>query len=856
MFNRRTILLLVSSLLLITSVRADWPTYSGNFERTDYANTSFNTSYIRMVWNLTYNQTNITGISPIIYDDTLYTLTVSPADLVAVNPVNGKIRWSTNIINAQCDGLTAVNNIVYVGCSNNRTYAIDLLTRSILWNASVNRDFEDRSAPAYSNGRVFFGTAAPLTTSGYLYALNATSGAMVWNYSTQIVGNSYRQPPAVKNGIVYAVNDGGFLVALNESDGGMIWNYSTGTERSFPTIGDGIIYMINSGGSTYIRAFNASTGEVIWSDNNDWWGNDDKSPLLVGNRLIEPNYYLDVIRAFNASTGSVLWSVFPSPGIGYTQMVEAVANDQYLFQGTKYNSNIASKIYVLDVTNGNTVATFDLSNRSITLGPVLYNHMLYYSDSLVDGNSYNVRLNAIGVPPIYPNVTLSANPTAVVGVPSTITLTATEGTYSLNSVWFTVNGTLANISSAVGGSNQLIWIPQASGNISIIGYVNDTYDDSVSTISFDVSVSPPTYPIISLTLNQSTIYQGRTIVVSNSIANGSLSLDKTWFTVNGTLANISSAISSVNTFVWDSDNLSGNYSFISYVNDTLGNVNSTAEEILFVEIPNMPLVLSWSVNESNATQGSILNVTLALQNGTFILDKWWFEYNGTPTNTTPAVNGSNVFLWDTSGLEGNYSLTAYANDTESDLAISSSFWVNINPQILTITIIVNETNPTAPSILLVSGGINIRSIYQLDKWWFVYNGTLGNITNAQNGANNTLIWITSGLLGNYSVLGYVNNTAGNQSASSEVWVNLNAVTTTTIAGGGGGGGGGSSPTTTTSSTSTTSTTLAGGGAIPPLGIIGSFDFSSISPQTQRVLIVGGVLALFGLLMFIMLAARR
>ena len=58
-----------------------------------------------------------------------------------------------------------------------------------------------------------------------VYALNATSGAKLWNYTT---GSYVDSSPAVVGGVVYIGSDDGNVYALNAANGAKLWNYTTG----------------------------------------------------------------------------------------------------------------------------------------------------------------------------------------------------------------------------------------------------------------------------------------------------------------------------------------------------------------------------------------------------------------------------------------------------------------------------------------------------------------------------------------------------------------------------------------------------------------------------------------------------
>jgi len=75
-----------------------------------------------------------------------------------------------------------------------------------------NGDIE--SSPAVVNGVVYFGSI-----DHHVYALNASTGATRWSYTT---GAPVYSSPAVTNGVVY-IGSGRDVLALNASTGARLW---------------------------------------------------------------------------------------------------------------------------------------------------------------------------------------------------------------------------------------------------------------------------------------------------------------------------------------------------------------------------------------------------------------------------------------------------------------------------------------------------------------------------------------------------------------------------------------------------------------------------------------------------------
>jgi len=74
-----------------------------------------------------------------------------------------------------------------------------------------------------------------------VYALDATTGAKVWNHP---IDNDGFSSPAVANGVVYVASYSGTVYALNASTGDKLWSYRVGgTVESSPAVADGVVYI-------------------------------------------------------------------------------------------------------------------------------------------------------------------------------------------------------------------------------------------------------------------------------------------------------------------------------------------------------------------------------------------------------------------------------------------------------------------------------------------------------------------------------------------------------------------------------------------------------------------------------------
>jgi uncharacterized repeat protein (TIGR01451 family) len=190
-------------------------------------------------------------------------------DFFAFN-ATGAGLWSISIGSSDSSP-AVVNGVVYAGYGFGAgLYALNATTGAILWTFATPVE----SSPAVANGVVYVGS-----DDGNVYALNASTGAMLWSYTT---GGGVQSSPAVANGVVYVGSDDNNVYALNASTGAKLWSYTTGNAISYssPAVANGVVYISSEDNNVY--ALNASTGAKLWSY---YIGALSSSPTIVDGAL-------------------------------------------------------------------------------------------------------------------------------------------------------------------------------------------------------------------------------------------------------------------------------------------------------------------------------------------------------------------------------------------------------------------------------------------------------------------------------------------------------------------------------------------------------------------------------------------
>jgi outer membrane protein assembly factor BamB len=217
------------------------------------------------------------------------------------------------------------------------------------------------SSPAIVDNHVFVTDYV-----GSLYCLNASNGVQVWTARGQ-------GSPAVYDGIVYVGHN--LITAYNASTGEKIWSDQTlyGSAGRSPTVVDGIVYTSFNG----YHAYNASTGTKLWSHTID----ELLSAPAVSNGIVYFGGYS--LLAVNASTGTEIWRYVPqiNPAQTYRDGSPAVY-DGYIYAG------LSDSFYCLDALTGEKV--WDNSKGAFGSSPAVADGVVYFGSQ--DFNVY--ALNA------------------------------------------------------------------------------------------------------------------------------------------------------------------------------------------------------------------------------------------------------------------------------------------------------------------------------------------------------------------------------------------------------------------------------------------------------------------------------
>ena len=254
---------------------------------------------------------------------------------------------------AQAGGVYG-DGMLFMGGSFNQNdgflYALNATTGTLIWKTPVTSTF--LYGMTFDNGMIFHGGL-----DNKMHAWNATTGQLVWTYNPGTIGGQWASSTAAAYGIIYEHNQDTYLYAINETNGQLIW------KQKGPGIGySGIVgvaggYIYSAMGDTQYRdpntgqfgtdeydCFNAYTGQLVWTMPMENGAPYNNQVLAYGNLYIEPTVSRAVPGGFYYSIyglGSIgeLWCISSTPA-GWTMFG---ADSTHTFSGSGPSGNLTKQ---------------------------------------------------------------------------------------------------------------------------------------------------------------------------------------------------------------------------------------------------------------------------------------------------------------------------------------------------------------------------------------------------------------------------------------------------------------------------------------------------------------------------------
>ena len=216
----------------------------------------------------------------------------------ALDAASGQMVWSFETGDAIRSSPTVANGVVYVGSNDNHVYALDAATGEMLWKHDTSKAVQ--YSPVVNYGMVYIGARGDVDYS--VHALDALTGEQVWA-AEEPYPYGAEFAVTVANGKLYAPGESGEFYAMNASTGDVLWSISVGMGgESPPAVLDGVVYL-TAVNTAY--ALDEATGEENWSYGTEMYPAVDHPAVVVdGVYYFAPDTNL---YALDVTTGHMNW---------------------------------------------------------------------------------------------------------------------------------------------------------------------------------------------------------------------------------------------------------------------------------------------------------------------------------------------------------------------------------------------------------------------------------------------------------------------------------------------------------------------------------------------------------------------
>lgn len=251
-----------------------------------------------------------------------------------------------------------------------RLFRIDLPTGEVMWSTFAFEAAQRASCPAADGSKVYF-AAGPV-----LAAVDIASGELTW--ATELGGEVGK--PMTNEGIVYASSSNN-VYALDAEGGSVVWKAPAQSSERPPLLVGGAIVNVGSEAST--NAFDAATGEALWSLEGQIL-----DAIGVGDSVVL-SYAGEFVVALDALKGSLEWA-YEVPLLTAARKLVADESTVYaLTPSTDINFQV-NHLIALDLETGGTkyVRKFEPVESCcgttaayppfVKFGPTLYNQYRYF----------------------------------------------------------------------------------------------------------------------------------------------------------------------------------------------------------------------------------------------------------------------------------------------------------------------------------------------------------------------------------------------------------------------------------------------------------------------------------------------
>lgn len=237
----------------------------------------------------------------------------------AVNAITGKLIWKTTTGGAVFASAATAPGVVCIASVDTKIYGLDAADGRILWTAQGAGMYQSQ---AVTDGERFFVGG----WDNYFRALDVKTGHELWQ---QKFGRAFYFAPAIGSptvgeGKVYVTSNDGYLHAMDAISGKLLWEVgpllygdlqqpaSAALGYSGPLYHDGRIYNASLTDKGYVFCFDAATGHKLWDTPTGSVIYDSSCAFGAGNIYV--GSVNGTFSAIRAEDGVMQWQYRLGPG--------------------------------------------------------------------------------------------------------------------------------------------------------------------------------------------------------------------------------------------------------------------------------------------------------------------------------------------------------------------------------------------------------------------------------------------------------------------------------------------------------------------------------------------------------------
>lgn len=177
---------------------------------------------------------------------------------------------------------------------------------TLAWTKNVGANLYMTSPLIYKRNVYVASIDEDLQGKGAIFALNGQTGDILWRYP---VRNSIKNTIAIDGGNVYAQDAEGYLYAVDAATGKLVWEKKLNV-NGLPALIEGLVAdrgIVYAGTGKGLCASNGATGETLWTNTGWGQGEGTTSTNSLNRNILVSGVQWSALYANDATTGKLLW---------------------------------------------------------------------------------------------------------------------------------------------------------------------------------------------------------------------------------------------------------------------------------------------------------------------------------------------------------------------------------------------------------------------------------------------------------------------------------------------------------------------------------------------------------------------